>query len=801
MKMMHLIHALYNPKRVILFVVFPVLSIGAFLSAQTISEKKASLTTHGSDLDKESQAILNQVNSQLEDRKERLRELYEKAQALYVAEASEAEFRPVLEEIWEVKNSIDMLEKQWRNKNALSAAQESYALWHLPDTTVEQLMMEYGIQDYIYLIPPEIAEMKISVNSNLPIPKGSWSEMLETILAQSGVGIKQINPYLRELVLINKDLSAVEHITSDREELLVYPRDTRIAFVLTPDVTDVRRLYLFIEKFSNPDNTFIQLIGRDILIVAQVGTIQEILKLYDFALNSQGGGNKDYLFVALTKIDAEEMAQILTSIFSNPAPQGQRKISKDGAEVSRAQPAEEPVGLKVVTLSDNAHALFLLGTPEELCKAEEIIDEVQCQLGGVKEKTIFWYTAKHSEPEELARVLGKVYALLTCDVYAEEMEDEDFCPISDDETGGVPFYAGGYAIVNPAPIVPSAQEERPLQTEGHNFIVDPKTGSIVMVVETQLLPRLKELLKKLDVPKKMVHIDVLLFEKSIVDRNQFGLNLLRIGSNASNTRRTSLDWNDTEASPQNAGILDFMISRMRGGGMPAYDLVYKFLLTQDDVQINASPSITTVNQTPATIALVEEISINTGIVELDTTQTTRLKDSFARAQYGITIKITPTIHFCEPDGDDEAQFITLDTDITFDTVQTSDLGRPDVTRRHIKNEVRVANGETLILGGLKRLNTNDSKDSIPFLGEIPGLGKFFSITSLVDTSTEMFVFITPRIIEDNSEMMEQMRCEELSRRPGDTPEFMQCLFDGMECSRKRLFEGGIRMLFGNFDEG
>src|SRR5262249_39261356 len=147
-----------------------------------------------------------------------------------------------------------------------------------------------------------------------------------------------------------------------------------------------------------------------------------------------------------------------------------------------------------------------------------------------------------------------------------------------------------------------------------NFIVDAKTGSIVMVVEADLLPKIKDLIRKLDVPKKMVQIETLLFEKVLTRENSFGLNLLRIGDVASNLNLTGAAFNNLfphakDFCPANAGVFDFFLSRKKSDSNPAFDLIYRFLLSQDDIQINSSPSILAVNQTPATIVVTEDISI------------------------------------------------------------------------------------------------------------------------------------------------------------------------------------------------
>jgi len=531
------------------------------------------------------------------------------------------------------------------------------------------------------------------------------------------------------------------------------------------------------QKFSNPATTSLHIIGGEVFIISSAETVKELLKLYEFIKTSSRG--HDYQLVTLTKIDPREMENILYSAF-----------------LYGMGPGEEGSSLRVIPLSTLTQSLFLFGAKEEVAKALKLIRDVESQIEDPTEKTVFWYTTKHSEAEDLAEVLAKVYDLLIgtsgSGLSSEDKIGADILAkvkAADDSKTASPL------IVKPTQIEPGTPRKAHRTADGqNNFIVDAKTGSIIMVVEQDALPKIKDLLKRLDVPKKMVQIEVLLFEKKITNQSKFGLNLLRVGKGAaSNTDKTGLTWRSAAG-----GILEFLVSHSKGSGIPAYDLAYNFLLGQEDVQINASPSITTVNQTPATIAIVEEISINTG----NTVEKDSEKSTFSRAQYGITIQITPTINAGdEGDGchQDEVSYITLDTDITFDSQKQSANERPSVIRRCIKNNVRIADGQTVIIGGLRRKSTEDHKESIPFLGEIPGLGKLFSTTDLGDSNTEMFIFITPKIIYDPLEDAERLKREELKKRPGDVPEFIHELVEAKEKERRRLFEGGLTALFGRQD--
>jgi general secretion pathway protein D len=817
-----------------IFLLLPLLT-----EAQTIAEKKAGLGYAGSDLTEEMRRFLIQVNDQLDQSQKELHDLYTQTMALYQKNAPEEEYREILTKIQEEREKINLLESSWRQMITHNQM-EGYALWHQPNTNLEQLVIDYGSQDYVYVIPPEVGNIPISVNSNLPIPRAGWDQMLEMILAQNGVGIRQLNPYLRQLFLIQEDRSALALITNSRKDLDVLPNSARIAFMLSPEPADVRRSWFFLEKFVNPRSTVLQMIGRDILIVAPISEIRELLKLYDFV--SANRGDKDYKVIPLMRVNAEEMAKILGAIFGvlsddhtvpiealrggtlpkgPQQPNNKNPLTGPTVRAPTTGSQNDDNGLKVIPLSELAKAVFLVGTREEIRKAERIIQEVEDQVGESRGKVIYWYTTKHSDAEVLAEVLEKIYNLMvTTGVSSEEAQQQlqynpEGPPGATPESIpviGTPIrrpYDEGYFVDDRFVINkthPRIQE--PINQNRDNFIVDPKTGSITMVVEVDILPKLKELIKKLDVPKRMVQLEVLLFEKKFDREDDFGMNLFRIGTAASNSNLGSAVFNNlvpvgaSDIVAANSGVFQFLFSRKKHCGIPAYDLAYRFLLTQDDVQINSSPSVLAVNQTQAIIEIEDEISINTGIFEVESLAGVTLKDAFVRARYGIKIDITPTIHMAtdrssnaDPNSDDY-DYVSLITDISFQTFVPNLDSRPDVTIRHVQNEVDLPDGQTVVIGGLRSKDSHDATDSVPFLGELPGLGKLFSLNSMRDRGTEMFIFITAKIVSDPVTDLERIRCEEMTRRPGDIPPFLCQLVAARQAEKNANLYGTMTMLFG-----
>lgn len=836
-------------KNKVLLSIFFAAAIPSLGLAQTINEKKSGFSEESQELTPELRRRLVDINKQLKNSQDELRRLYGQIEELYNEGAPCESFRDLLAAINDIRAFNLELQESWRELSVQLGQTESYALWHQPETTLGQLIMDYGSQDYVYLMTPEISMIPLSVDSNLLIPRAAWGEMLDLILTQSGVGYKQLNPYLRQLFLLKDNRSNVKLITNCRRELELFSPDTRVAFVITPEPADVRRTWSFLEKFVNPNSTALQMVGRDIFIIGPVGELKDLLKLYDFI--AQNKGDKEYKVFPITRVDVEEMARILAAVFDQPqglqpirlpeprpgtgAPSmGHPGASQRGRPYTPTAPTPVPVltenpeinGLRIIPLGNVARAIFLVGTKEELRKAEQIIRQVESQVGEAREKVIYWYTTKHSDPDELAEVLHKIYLLMirtgvayrnyppgmappgytppgfvplpvpppTADAIADQIIEREI-ELLPSELYQTSYYQQGNYIVNPSPIEPRPTKVPTTNSNRENFLVDPKTNAIVMVVEADVLPKIKELIRKLDVPKLMVQIEALLFERRIRKQNNFGLNLLRIGDCARES--TCLAFSDTDVFP--TGILSFILHGNKSCGLPAYDIGYRFLMNQDDIQINASPSVVAINQTPATIAIVEEISINTGIFNVETAKGNTLERAFTRAQYGTTISITPTIHITsdEFEDSDEPNYVSLETDITFDTVEPGDSpDRPDVTRRHITNDVRIPDGQTVILGGLRRKSTDDFKESIPFLGDVPGIGKLFSMRQLADSETEMFIFLTPKIIFDPLNDFEMIKCEEMRRRPGDVPEFLCCLVAARDAEKNRVMAGSMRILFG-----
>jgi len=751
--------------------------VPSLLFSLSIEEKRRSLQSSSATSAALPQALLA-LEAEMRSCRDELATLQQQAQKIDPQEESAVE--ALTAAIQEMRDKLWDVEERWRTSAASSAA-SGYALWDAEETTLSQLVMEYGSSDYLYIVPPEVGGIKLTLHSQLPIPRNAWSELLEMILIQNGVGVRKVGHSARQLFLMKQDLASIQAILSSREQLHSRPAAQRALYLFTPPAEQLRTAVQFFEKFADNRQTSIQAVGGKVAIVASCGELERLLALYH-AVWEEGRGKVSRV-VPITRMPVKEMEKVLLSFFGDPQERGRPPFPKGESE-----------GLTILPSSSGNH-LILLGQREVVDRAEKVVRDTEQQMQNPAEMTIFLYECRHSDPIQLAEMLQKVYVslLTTVPVGAGENVELTYSLHGSGSRSPPDGYAASPPlVVQPPPLRPGFSAKTEMDKELEHFIPDPKTGSILMAVRKDSLLQIKELLRKIDVPKKMVQIEVLLFEKKIKSDTNFGLNLLRIGSDTNRALYDGL------FAPHGRGALSFLFHGNKSKHFPAFDITYSFLMTQEDMQLNAAPSVVTVNQTPATITIQDEISINNGAAPIDTNKGTSFEKSFTRQQYGINILITPFIHapMQVESGPEEGCFVTLQTDITFDSPKSDPVNdRPRIERRHVKNEVRVADGETVILGGLRKKTLRDDDEKVPFLGEIPGVGKLFGSTRLTEDKTEMFICITPKVIFHPKEQLQQLRDQEVKLRPGDLPEFLEKVEEARAREQRRWFLRSMKIFF------
>ena len=113
-------------------------------------------------------------------------------------------------------------------------------------------------------------------------------------------------------------------------------------------------------------------------------------------------------------------------------------------------------------------------------------------------------------------------------------------------------------------------------------------------------------------------------------------------------------------------------------------------------------------------------------------------------EYGVRLDFVPTI---TPRGTIRLQVAPEVSSLDFtNAVEISGFEVPAIATRKVKTEVELADGQSFVIGGLLDNRDTESYQRIPFLGDIPILGKFFQSMSKNRTNTELMVIVTPEIV-------------------------------------------------------
>jgi type IV pilus assembly protein PilQ len=305
------------------------------------------------------------------------------------------------------------------------------------------------------------------------------------------------------------------------------------------------------------------------------------------------------------------------------------------------------------------------------------------------------------------------------------------------------FFLVSYAKVKD---VERAIKDSKILTPRGSVSVDERTSSLVVKDGASVFPQIESLLATLDKPTPQVMIEGRIVEINTNDERDLGIQW-GIKTNARNTLSSvgglpglgfgSFTGNNflvdvpATLSGRGSGISFGMLSPDRTFGL---DLQLSAIETVGNGKVISNPKILTIDNGKAKI--LQGKSIPTRKLTTEGTISTEYKD------INIELNVTPHI---APD-----KSITMEIEIKkeeLDPTLPSIEGQPSTDKKEAKTSVIIQDGATIVIGGMYKVNTSDTKSGVPFLMNVPVLGSLFRNDHTIVTTTELLIFITPRIVE------------------------------------------------------
>ncbi|TAG35685.1 MAG: type IV pilus secretin PilQ [Polaromonas sp.] len=312
-----------------------------------------------------------------------------------------------------------------------------------------------------------------------------------------------------------------------------------------------------------------------------------------------------------------------------------------------------------------------------------------------------------------------------------------------------------------------AATTRTLSSRG-SLIAEPRTNQLFVNDIASKLEQVQQLIARLDIPVRQVLIEARIVEASDSFGRSLGVRLggsdlrgLRggdAGYNVGGTNRVALGGTYNAVSSttgESSGTLDtlntsfvnlpalgqggyspstFAISLFSAAANRFLNLELSALEADGKGKLVSSPRIVTADQTKA---LIEQ---GTEFPYQQATSSGATSVAFRKAN--LKLEVTPQI---TPEGS-----IILDLDINKDSRGETTAAGIAINTKHIKTQVLVENGGTVVIGGIFELTESNSESKVPLLGDLPGVGNLFKTRTRSSSKSELLVFITPKMISDRA---------------------------------------------------
>jgi len=313
---------------------------------------------------------------------------------------------------------------------------------------------------------------------------------------------------------------------------------------------------------------------------------------------------------------------------------------------------------------------------------------------------------------------------------------------------GLATGAGGAAAAMPMPVGGAAGTmgaTRMLSKRG-SLTADPRTNQLFVSDISTKLEEIQTFLQKIDIPVRQVIIEARIVEASdTFSRNlgvKLGFALPRAGSSLSSNYANSLPNATNDNTPalslpaaviNGANPATAAFSIFNAGAGRFLDLELSALEADGKGKIISSPRVVTANNIKALIEQGTELPYQSA------TSSGATSVQFRKAN--LKLEVTPQI---TPEGN-----VLLDVDVNKDSVGIQTTNGFAIDTKHVQTQVLVENGGTVVIGGIYSQEETNNVNKVPWLGDIPWLGNLFKNTAKVNNRTELLVFLTPRILNDN----------------------------------------------------
>jgi general secretion pathway protein D len=535
---------------------------------------------------------------------------------------------------------------------------------------------------------------KVTIISPSKISLKEAYKVFESVLEVHGYTTVKSGEVIK--IIPSPDARSKSIETKLREEATA-PGD-RVVTQLIPlkyaDPVEVKRLFTPMVSKSSvilayaPTNT---LIVTD--VYSNIKRLIRILKEIDIT-----GIGQELSVIPLEFADATKMVNLLSTVFK---PTAQKRKGATQKEIT-------------MVADERTNTIVLLTSEIDTLRIKRLVAMIDRETPRGKGK-IHVYYCENATAEELAKVLQNV-----------------------------PSQPAGQT---------KGKQPAPLVSGDVRISADKATNSLIILADKEDYMVMEEVIKKLDIPRAMVYIESLIMEVDADKSLDIGVDWAAFGKVNLFDKETVVGGGFRQGFVQpeellqgglTVGLLSEPVT-IAGVTVSNITAIVNAVKTDNDFRILSTPQILTTDNEEARITVGENRPYQT---RSTTDVSGGTFESFEYRDVGKILKITPHV----TEGRLVRMTISLEvTDIDQQATATTSSTLPVTLKRTVDTTVIVKDSQTVVIGGLIDDATRKNESKVPVLGDVPILGWLFKNQRYENERTNLYVFLTPRVIKSPAE--------------------------------------------------
>lgn len=396
-------------------------------------------------------------------------------------------------------------------------------------------------------------------------------------------------------------------------------------------------------------------------------------------------------------------------------------VPRFGGSSGRATQGQSGSAYFMVIPDDRTNSLIIVGNAPGIERVKKLVAQLDFDIKPDENGGVYVYYVKNGEAEKIAQTLSGI--------------------AKESKPGG----GGGSAFV------PPAQQAQSIFGGDVKITADKDTNSLVVTASKQDYEIVLNLLSKIDVQRDQVYVEAIIMEMLLNDSTNWGIGYFQFDKKSGGVGRAGFNGNmnvqDFLNPISGAGAilgfgtgaeLDLKLPNNQTQKVTSLVGLVNFLKTNARTNVLSTPQIMALDNEESTIEVGDEIATSRTTVQ-GANGSTQTSANFKDAT--IMLKIKP---FISPTSDTIR--MKIEQKIQQPTAQGVIPDTLSLSKRSINTNIVVPDGDTAVLGGLVKDSEKETVTKVPLLGDIPILGWLFKSRKMEKEKTNLFVFLTPKIV-------------------------------------------------------